>query len=270
MDELEEVAENIREARAGAPERRSGGCGCVGWGIGAIVLLLLADGVLHIWFPLLFVLLLLIVAGMGFTLLIGAIRSRGAARGTFDPRNADWHPLATVASAGRGQGPGDRRPAAGGRTGTSDPPPAASPADPSATAAAAGMDIAGLAAPPGPAPDGAERRRGGPALRPRGAGGPGRAGGSRLGVGQAEGCGAGRSGRRGEPRARTRGGRTLSPPLMALVCVCTEESQPSMPQSMLRSNAHTTSGYSCESSRYTQLCTSMTVSPLPLEDRVAP
>ena len=86
-------------------ERRAGGCGCVGWGIGAIVLLLLADGVLHIWFPLLFVLLLLIVAGMGFALLVGAIRSRGAVRGPFDPRNADWHPRALV----EGAGPGRRR-----------------------------------------------------------------------------------------------------------------------------------------------------------------
>jgi hypothetical protein len=106
---------------------------------------------LHIWFPLLFVLLLLIVAGMGFTLLIGAVRSRGAVRGAFDPRNADWHPLATVGRAGRGQAPETAAgPAAAPPDPPPDPPPAASPAGPSA--GAAGMDFADLAASPGPAP----------------------------------------------------------------------------------------------------------------------
>jgi hypothetical protein len=143
VDELEEYAENIREARAAAPERRTSGCGCVGWGVGAIVLLLLADGVLHIWFPLLFVLLMLIVAGMALTLLINAIRSRGAARGPFDPRNVDWHPLAVVRRA-------RREPIAAAAMRRS-PPPATTP--PAAAAAAAGIALADPPAAPDLAPD---------------------------------------------------------------------------------------------------------------------
>jgi hypothetical protein len=161
VDELQEYAEQVREARSDAPVRRAGGCGCIGWGLGAIVLLLLAEGVVHVWFPLLFVLIVLIVAGMALTLLISGARSRGAPRGPIDAHNADWHPLAVVRNARRES----IAQAALRRT----PPPAASPvlppdsppvdpatADPALAAAAAGVEIGDLPAPPEPGPDDAE------------------------------------------------------------------------------------------------------------------
>jgi hypothetical protein len=153
VDELQEYAEHVREAHADAPVRRTSGCGCLGWGVGAVVLLLIADGAVHIWFPLLFVLIMLVVAGTALTLLINGIRNREATRGPFDPHNVDWHPLAVVRSARResiARAAQLRTPPAAA---SPDPPPAAPPADPAVSAAAAGLGPADAPAPPEPAPD---------------------------------------------------------------------------------------------------------------------
>ena len=241
MDELEEAAKSTRKARAAAPQRRAGGCGCVGWGISR-----------HRPAP----------AGRRRPahLVPAPLRAAPADRGRHGLRAAgrrDQEPRGRprpVRPAQRRLAPaGDRRrrPVWAGASGRAAGRAAGSTAGPTAGRITGRHDRHGCG-----------RRRG--TLRSTHLG---RTGTGRRGLRSRR----TRAGRPRRPRLRRRrrlptGGRQakkgwserrrekrrslelelvateLSPPLMALVCVCSDGSQPSMPQTMLRSNAHTTSG----------------------------
>jgi hypothetical protein len=99
VDELEEYAEQLQDARAGAPER-GGGCGCLGWAAAAILFLVLGGAAVGAWWPLIVMPIAFIVVGAGFWTLFDALRNGSVRRERYDPHTADRRP-ASPATGGR-------------------------------------------------------------------------------------------------------------------------------------------------------------------------